>query len=239
MFTKSAQFYDALYHFKDYAAAADKLHLLIRQICPSATTLLDIACGTGKHVYYLRNYYTVEGLDLNPELLELARQRCPDVTFHQGNMVDFHLERSFDVVTCLFSAIGYVKTVGNLDNTVAKMAQHLKSGGMLVVEPWFTPENYWKDRVTLNCVDQPELKIAWMYVSELQGRLSIADIHYLVGTPQGIDHFTERHEVGLFTHAEYLDAFRKCGLDVRHDPIGLFGRGMYIGVNQHRRGSHR
>ena len=239
MFTQSAQFYDALYHFKDYAAAADKLYLLIRQIRPGATTLLDVACGTGKHLQYLRAHYRVEGLDVNAKLLEIARERCPRIPFHKGNMVDFDLGRLFDVVTCLFSSIGYVKTVDNLEKAISSMTRHLKPGGVLFVEPWFSPQNYWTNRVTANFVNQPELKIAWMYVSELQGRLSIADIHYLVGTPQGIDHFTERHEVGLFTHAEYLDAFRKCGLDVRHDPIGLFGRGMYIGVNQHRRGSHR
>ena len=87
-------------------------------------------------------------------------------------------------------------------------------------------------------MDQPERKIAWMYVSELKGRTSVFDIHYLVGTPHGIDHL-ERHEMGLFTHAEYLEAFRKCGLDVRHDPTGLFGRGMYTGVDQNARGSDR
>src|SRR4030095_7263880 len=113
MFTKSAQFYDALYHFKDYAAAAEQLHALIQETCPGASTLLDVACGTGKHLEYLRAYYRVEGLDLNAQLLEVARKRCPGVLFHQGNMVDFNLDRSFDVVTCLFSSIGYVKTVDN------------------------------------------------------------------------------------------------------------------------------
>ena len=239
MFARSAQFYDALYHFKDYAAAAEQLHTLIQETCPGATTLLDVACGTGKHLEYLRAYYRVEGLDLNAKLLEIARKRCPGVLFHQGNMVDFSLDRSFDVVTCLFSSIGYVKTIDNLEQASSTMARHLKPCGMLFVEPWFSPENYWTGRLTANFVDQPGLKIAWMYVSELQGRISIADIHYLVGAPQGIDHFTERHEMGLFTHAEYLKAFRKCGLDVRHDPTGLFGRGIYIGVDQNPHGANR
>lgn len=232
MFTRSAEFYDTLYHFKDYAAAVEKLRMLIQQACPHASSLLDVACGTGKHVEYLRNYYSVEGLDLNAELLALARQRCPGITFHQGDMTNFRLGHTFDVVTCLFSSIGYVKTLDNLGKAVANMAHHLTPGGMLVVEPWFTPENYWRDRVTLNHVDQPELKIAWMYVSEAEGPVSIADIHYLVGTPKGVDHFVERHELGLFTHAEYLGAFRECNLEVQHDPTGLFGRGMYLGFKR-------
>jgi SAM-dependent methyltransferase len=232
MFSRSAEFYDAIYNFKDYAASVEKLRLLIQQACPHATSLLDVACGTGKHLYYLRNYYSVEGLDLNAELLQTARQRCPGITFHQADMVDFHLGRSFDVVTCLFSSIGYVKTLENLGKAISSMAHHLKVDGLLVVEPWFTPENYWKHRVTLNHVEQPELKIAWMYVSEAEGPVAITDIHYLVGTPKGVDHFVERHELGLFTHEQYLEALRNCNLEVQYDPIGLFSRGMYLGFKR-------
>jgi|SRR5438132_9748853 len=239
MFNQSAQFYDALYHFKDYAAAAEQLHALIQETCPAATTLLDVACGTGKHLQYLRAHYEVEGLDLNGKLLEIARQRCPGVGLHEASMVDFNLGRSFDVVTCLFSSIGYVKTLDNMEKAISNMARHLNPGGVLFVEPWFSLENYWTGKLTANYVDQTDLKIAWMYISGLQGRTSVFDIHYLVGRPQGVHHFIERHEMGLFAHEEYLEAFRKCRLDVRHDPTGLFGRGMYIGVNQNPRGPDR
>jgi SAM-dependent methyltransferase len=208
MFARSAQFYDALYHFKDYAAAAGQLHTLIQETCPGATTLLDVACGTGKHLEYLCAYYRVEGLDLNAKLLEIARKRLPGSVIPRRKYGRFQPEPTSQARWNAF------------------------------VEPWFSPENYWTGRLTANFVDQPELKIAWMYVSELQGRTSVFDIHYLVGTPYGIDHL-ERHEMGLFTHAEYLEAFRKCGLDVRHDPTGLFGRGMYTGVDQNARGSDR
>lgn len=232
MFTKSAQFYDALYNFKDYAATSNKLHRLLDQIIPNAESLLDVACGTGKHLDYLRNYYDVEGLDLNPNLLEVARERCPGIPFHQADMVDFRLEHKFDVITCLFSSIGYVKTPENMARTVSNMARHLRPGGVVIIEPWFTPEDYWTGTITANFVDQPELKIAWMYTSEVEGRVSVLDIHYLVGTPEGVDLFDERHEIGLFTREEHLGAFHRAGLDVRYDPEGLFGRGMYIGLGK-------
>lgn len=53
--------------------------------------------------------------------------------------------------------------------------------------------------------------------------------HFIVGTPDGVRTFAERHELGLFSHQEYLTAFEQAGLQVRHDPKGLDGRGQYLG----------
>jgi ubiquinone/menaquinone biosynthesis C-methylase UbiE len=223
------KYYDALHHFLDYATACRQLHALIQLRNPRASTLLDVACGTGKHVEYLIDHYQVEGIDLCQDMLAVARERSPGVFFHQGDMVDFKLDRTFDVVTCLFSSIGYVKTVERLERAIANMARHLRPGGMLVVEPWFSPEQYWVGRITANFVDQPGLKIAWMYTSEVEGKISIFDYHFLVGEPKGVSYSKERHECGLFTHEEYLTAFKNAGLRATREREGLFGRGIYIG----------
>ena len=67
-----------------------------------------------------------------------------------------------------------------------------------------------------------------MYTSEREGALSVLDMHYMVGRPDGIETFRERHEVGLFTEQQHLDAFSEAGLEARHQTGGPFGRGLYL-----------
>src|SRR5262245_5760329 len=131
MYRRSAKYYDHLYHFKDYLLASDQLQAWIQRVMPGAQTLLDVACGTGKHLEHLRSTYRAEGLDINPDLLEIARARCPDVVFHEGDMAAFDLGRTFDVVTCLFSAIAYVKTADRMASTIACLARHTAPGGVV------------------------------------------------------------------------------------------------------------
>ena len=233
MFSKSADIYDAIYLSlgKDYAAESKKIHGLIRRYKRTkGSLLLDVACGTGLHIEYLRRRYQVEGLDLDPGMLKAARRKFPGVAFHHANMLDFKMRRKFDVITCLFSSIGYVKTVARLNQAIANMSRHLQPGGVLIVEPWFAPEEWETDGPHATFVDQPDLKIVRMNVSGLAGRISILNFHYMVGTTKGIETFYERHELGLFTRQEYLNAFRSAGMDVHHDPKGIYGRGLYIGT---------
>ena len=228
MFSRSARLYDAIYaSIRDYPREAAELDRLIQERCPAARTLLDVACGTGAHLEHLPAY-EAEGLDLDPEMLAVARERLPKVAFHEGDMADFDLGKRFDAVVCMFSSIGYVRSEERLRSAIAAMAQHLEPGGVLVVEPWLSPE-VWVDRhVGAVFVDEPELKIARMNVGEREGEVSIFEFEYLVGTPNGLERFNERHELGLFTVEQYLKAFRAAGLEVDHDPEGPMGRGLYI-----------
>lgn len=230
MFTKSARFYDLIYSWKDYAGESERLHELIQKENPGARSLLDVACGTGMHLVNLKKDYEAEGLDLNPELLAIAKDRHPEITFHSGDMTDFDIGARYDVVTCLFSSIGYVETAERLNRSVLAMARHLAPGGVLIVEPWFTPGVWEAGTTHALLVEEDELKIARVNKSDpaVDG-VSVLEMHYLIGTPQEVSYFTETHRLGLFTVDEYIEAFSRAGLAVVHDDQGLMGRGLYIG----------
>ena len=79
-------------------------------------------------------------------------------------------------------------------------------------------------------INKPDLKIVRMSHSGRKGKISTLEFQYLIGTSKGIEHATEIHELGLFTHKDYMDAFKAANLEVTHDPEGLDGRGLYIGT---------
>jgi len=106
MFSESAAWYDHFYGGKDYAAEALRVTELIRRRRPGARTLLDVACGTGRHLEQLRQEFACEGLDLDDGLLAVARRRLPGMRLTRADMADFDLGRRFDAVTCLFSSVG-------------------------------------------------------------------------------------------------------------------------------------
>ncbi|MDD5263409.1 MAG: class I SAM-dependent methyltransferase [Candidatus Bipolaricaulis sp.] len=235
-YSKMAQYYDKIYAEKDYAAEVERLVAILGDGRGRRRSLLDVACGTGRHLESLRDSFDVEGLDICAEALDDARKRNPGVVFHVADMTNFDLGRTFDVVTCLFSSIGYVKTLDRLRAAVRSMAAHLNPEGVLVVEPWFTPGEWRPNTVHAVYIDEPELKIARVNTSLVEGRLSILEMHYLVGTPEGTEHLVERHELGLFEVDEMISAVEGEGLVVTYDREGLSGRGLYLGRKAGRRG---
>ncbi len=115
MFTQSAEFYDSIYEAKgkNYEEEVRQLlGILSRHGVSTGGTLLELACGTGNHTRYLKEHFKVQGLDLDPAMLELARERFPEVSFHCQDMTTFQVNDHFDVILCLFSAIGYASTPG-------------------------------------------------------------------------------------------------------------------------------
>ncbi len=219
-----ARVYDAVYRWKDYDAEAARLREILE--AKAGGTLLDVGCGTGEHLVRLRDAFSAEGLERDPEMAALARAK--GLTVHEGDMEAFDLGRRFDVVTCLFSSIGYMETPERLGRAVRCMASHLSPGGVLVVEPWFRPEQWRDGHVGADFVDDEGLKVARMSVSRMDGAVSVLDIHHMVATSEGVETFTTHHRLGLFADWEYDEAFEVAGLEVERDEEGLMGRGLYV-----------
>lgn len=225
-----ARFYDLIYADKDYSGEATRVTDLIKDRCPEAATLLDVACGTGRHLEYLRQTFACEGVDMSEAFLATAAARLGDIHLEQADMAELDLGRTFDAVVCLFSAIGYAESRERMFRAVAKMARHLNPGGVLLVEPWVQPEGWIEPGTTfVQTGEDDPAKIVRVSATHRQGDLSVLDMHYVWATPGKIETADERHILGLFTAEEYLDALARAGLRAEWDEHGLIGRGLAIG----------
>jgi len=231
MFSNSAELYDLIYsQFKDYREECGRIAALLERVHPGAKRLLDVGCGTGEHARLLAAEYgyEVDGMDLEPDFVRIAQVKHPDGQFHIADMTDFALPRQYDAVLCLFSSIGYVKTLDNVRRALTSFRKHLEPGGVAVVEPWFQPADWKPGSVYLHTVEAEGVKACRMSHSAARNGISVLDFQYLIGSADGIEHRQETHELGLFTTDELRACFADAGFDtIEHDPVGLVGRGLF------------
>jgi len=233
LFGKLADYYDYIYRWKDYKKEARQIKKLIQEYKQSSgNSLLDVACGTGKHISYLRKDFGCEGIDISGAMIAVAKKNLPGVEFRIGNMVDFDLEKRFDVVLCLFSSIGYLLTEGEINKAISNFANHMKSGGVLILEPWFR-KSEWNDKtVHMQTYDSDSLKIARINFSHSEGDFSLVDEEFLIGERgKGVTHVRDHHRMRFFEPETFLLAMSKAGLGAKFLRNGLMpGRGLLIGT---------
>ena len=231
MFSASAHLYDLIYAgIRDYAAESNTVAALLRRLAPAARSVLDVACGTGEHARFLadRHGYEVDGLDLDPAFVRIAREKLVRGTVHEAAMIDFDLHRRYDAILCLGSSIGYARTLDGVRAALATFRRHLAPGGVVIVEPWFSADRLRHGYCSFRSVEAPPLKICRMSHTEIDGGISRLRFEYLIGSEGGIERASELHELGLFTHQEMESAFRDAGFESEYDPVGLLDRGLHV-----------
>jgi len=230
-----AELYDAIYsgRGKDYQADSMAIAKRIFERNGSASSLLDVACGTGAHLKHFAGLFAqVEGLDLAPDMVRVARRALPGVPVHEGDMTAFLLDRTFDAITCLFSSVGYLSDAGQLDAALRCFARHLNPGGVIVLEPWYFPENATSSSVVGDVVTDGDRKISRVSRAVRTEGAHHMEVHYLVADPRsGIHHFSDTHILSLFERRRYETAFEGAGCTAEFLPAGESGGpGLFVGT---------
>ncbi|OLF11300.1 class I SAM-dependent methyltransferase [Actinophytocola xanthii] len=227
-----ATYYEGL--GKSYATEAARLRVLVEQLKPDASSLLDSACGSGEHLRGLRELFDhVEGLELSEAMLRVARRNLPGVPLHHADMRRFDLGRRFDAVTCMFSSIGHVATPAELNATLACFARHLVPGGVVAVEPWWFPENAVERWVAGDAVHRDGRTITRVSHSVRENGATRVRVHFAVADLQaGLHHFSEDYRLTLFSRETYEQAFVDAGFAVEFVEGGPLGRGLFVGVRK-------
>jgi SAM-dependent methyltransferase len=220
---------------QDFAADGGILAEVILDRYPGADSVLDVGCGTGSHLQSLaKRFGEVAGVELSESMCALARARLGGAPVHQGDMRDFDLGRTFGAVCCLTSTIGYSRDTAELEGAVRTMARHLEPGGVLVIDPYWTPGNFLDGHVGHDVVRDESRTVARLSTSTRTGTSVRHEAHYLVADAGGIRHLTHVQPLTLFTHEEYLTALERAGCAAEHlrRDGGFVHRGLFVGVRR-------
>lgn len=226
MYAEDAELYDKIYSWKDYKQEVQEISDILKEYGYTKGKLLDIGCGTAKHLQYFSDSFTKEGLDLSKQLIEVARKNNPELSFYVDDMTQFDTGKTYDVIVSLFSSIGYVQTQEKLQKTFERVYAHLDQKGIAIIEPWIAPKDF-SARTSLNTYEDENTKLARMINSKQQGKLSVLEIDWLISVnKEKTRHLYEEHKMGLFSKEETMRAASNAGLHI--DFYEGFGRGLYI-----------
>jgi SAM-dependent methyltransferase len=92
---------------------------------------LDAACGTGRHLTYLRMLgHEVAGFDLCPQMLALARAKAPDVDLRIAKLEEVPWsDGSFDTAVCALALTHQRELAG----PIKELARVVRFGGRVVI----------------------------------------------------------------------------------------------------------
>lgn len=128
-------FYDDVFSEVKYK---DWLDFLLPYLTPSSK-ILDLACGSGTLAILLKlKGYDVEGLDLSQTILDIAKEKAKmhhlSIPFHLEDMTDFKLDKTFDVITCFFDSVNFLKDKEAIDSLFSSVYNHLALNGLFIFD---------------------------------------------------------------------------------------------------------
>jgi SAM-dependent methyltransferase len=131
-----ARYYDSLTANVDYPARARYFDALIRRVCPGASLLLDLACGTGSLTAELAALgYDMIGADASEDMLAAARGKLPGgvLLLHQ-RAEELDLYGTIDGCVCALDSLNHLPGEAALQKAIERVSLFLGPGGVFVFD---------------------------------------------------------------------------------------------------------
>ena len=239
VFSNYAHYYDLLYQQKDYASEALFVSNLLRKVgstADSSGSMLELGCGTGRHAeHFARMGYYVHGVDYSAEMVAIAQQRVPqdmtgNLTFDEGDVRTFQVDRMFDTVISLFHVVSYQTENQDILAMFRTAARQLKRGGFFIFDCWYGPavltdrptvrvKKIFDHQLNVLCISEPT-----MYQNE--NRVDVKYTIYATNKTENepIETFEEMHRMRYFFIPELKMFLETVGFKI-HDTTCMVSGG--------------
>ena len=215
-FNEYAQFYDLLNKDKPYA---EEMEFILEELAHHQKEppfgVLELGCGTGKHLALLADKGChVVGIDASEQMIQMAKERHPELDFRVQNIKELSVDGKFDVVMSLFHVMNYLGSTPALTQVMQRVSSLLKPGGIFLFDSWYGPAVQH---------DQPTSRKREFSNGELKiTRTSHPDHNALARTVkvifdfniQGKQRFQEEHLMRYYFTSEIENAILAAGLQM-------------------------
>ncbi len=227
MFSQYAEYYDILYQDKNYADEATFISQLIKKLLPNTNAdirVLDIACGTGRHVMELAQLgYKVDGSDISKEMINVAIRECKkkklNIKFYNESFQTCgKIEGKYDVILSIFSAINYLINYENLSLAFKNISSLLDTNGFFIFDFWngnAVIQNYSPIRVKRMTGNGKEIiRISKTTIDSI-AQTAVINFHFIL-IENGIilKEFDEKHLVRYFFLQEMVDLLKANNFEI-------------------------
>ncbi|NJX15099.1 class I SAM-dependent methyltransferase [Tamlana crocina] len=200
-------YYHILYKDRDATEAHAFMDTLTDYLnIPENGTILDLACGKGRHARYLNKIgYDVTGVDLSENSIAFAKKFKNHRLHFDVHDMCLPYRKQFDAVFNLFTSFGYFEDDADNLKTIKAIKANLNERGFAVID--FMNSEYVIDHLVpeeTKVVDDIEFRLK-RYVD---GDYIIKDIRFGVGDKDY--HFQER--VRAFTLQDFEQLFEQAGV---------------------------
>ncbi len=97
--------------------------------------ILDLACGTGNLTEELKNLgYDMIGIDLSVDMLNIAKEKNPDILYLCQDMREFELYGTVDCICCMTDSLNYITDTNDLAEIFRLVKNYLNPGGSFIFD---------------------------------------------------------------------------------------------------------
>ena len=195
-----AKYYDKFYQNKNYRKETEFLKNFIN----ANDKILDVGCGTGIHAALLTdNGFEVDGLDLNKEMLEIAKTRLKTNLYWQ-NILEIDISKKYNMIISMFAVFNHLKDTDELMRGLMNLKQLLHDGGKILIYL----HNPQSSGSKIDTYDNMTRVMKWNYDRSL--KIEKSDIIFEI---DGIK-YTDTHTFRIFTIDEMKECCERVGLKV-------------------------